>query len=181
MPHFHIPLQSGDDTILKKMNRRYQRQDFARLIEKIHTRLPHAAIGVDVLVGFPGEDEEAFDNTYSLLESLPVTYLHVFPYSKRPGTVAAGCKSHVPGKIKDERVGRLRQLDRQKKEVFYRKHLGTELQVLCENKKNRFKLMRGFSENYIPVLFAAPEKACNSIVRVTLEKLEDGFVFGKMS
>ncbi len=181
MPHFHIPLQSGDDTILKEMNRRYRAKDFAGLISKIHDILPHAAIGVDVLVGFPGEDEAAFAGTRSLLEELPVTYLHVFPYSRREGTLTARMTGHVGGKIKQERVAQLRELDRRKKAAFYGRNLGGEHLVLAENKKNHFKLMRGFTENYIPVFFPASDSMSNELVKITLERLEDGLVFGRIS
>jgi threonylcarbamoyladenosine tRNA methylthiotransferase MtaB len=179
MPHFHIPLQSGDDRILQEMNRRYQADDFTRLIGRIREKIPSAAIGVDVLVGFPGEDDAAFNNTCSLLAGLPVTYLHVFPYSKRPGTVAAGMANQISGTIKEERAARLRLLSDQKKAVFYRQHLGSTQRVLAENKNNRYRLMRGFTENYIPVLFPAQENMSNQIVDVFLDRLEDGIVFGR--
>jgi threonylcarbamoyladenosine tRNA methylthiotransferase MtaB len=179
MPHFHIPLQSGDDRILRKMNRRYQAGDFAALIERIRLKIPHAAIGVDVLVGFPGEDDAAFANTFALLEGLPVTYLHVFPYSKRPGTLAAGLAGQIAGPVKDARVALLQQLSARKKAAFYQQHLGTVQRVLAENSGNRFRLMRGFTENYIPVLFPAQENMSNQIVDVFLARLEDGIVFGQ--
>ena len=179
MPHFHIPLQSGDDTILQEMNRHYKADDFSRLIEKVHVLMPHAAIGVDVLVGFPGESDQAYENTFRLLNRLPVTYLHVFPYSNRPGTLASRLTKQVPGKVKQERVVRLRELDRQKKNAFYQQHLGSTQYILAENNKNRFKLMQGFTENYIPVHFAAPQSTKNSIVTVRLDHIEDGVVFGE--
>lgn len=181
MPHFHIPLQSGDNRILKKMNRRYKAEEFAERIVKIKGKIAHAAIGIDVLVGFPGEDDAAFNNTLSLLKELPVTYLHVFPYSKRPGTPAAGMAAHIPTQVKNERVALLRNLDQQKKEFFYCQHLGTSHKVLAENNNNKFKLMRGFTENYIPVLFSAPEAMSNQILDVTLEKIDKNLVFGKLS
>lgn len=179
MPHFHIPLQSGDDIILQEMNRHYQAKDFTTLIEKLHSLIPHAAIGIDVLVGFPGESDQAYENTFSLLNSLPVTYLHVFPYSNRPGTLASRLGQQIQGQVKNERVARLRELDGQKKIVFYQKHLGTTQQVLTENNKNRFKLMQGFTENYIPVHFSAPPSTKNTIVTVRLDRMEDGIVFGE--
>ncbi|RJX32404.1 MAG: tRNA (N(6)-L-threonylcarbamoyladenosine(37)-C(2))-methylthiotransferase MtaB [Desulfurivibrio sp.] len=179
MPHLHIPLQSGDDRILKEMNRRYRAADFVRLIKRIREKIPQAAIGVDVLVGFPGEDEAAFDQTYALLAGLPITYLHVFPYSKRTGTAAAGLANQVPGPAKDDRVARLRLLSDRKKTEFYRQHLGTSRPVLAENRNNRYRLMRGFTDNYIPVLFPAQENMSNQIVDVFLDRLEDGIVFGR--
>lgn len=180
MPHFHIPLQSGDNGILRKMNRGYLAEDFSKLVEQIRKKIPYAAIGVDVLVGFPGEDDAAFGNTCSVLEELPITYLHVFPYSKRPGTKAAAMADQLAGNIKDERVARLRLLSEQKKRAFYRQQLGTSHRVLAENKKNRYKLMRGFTENYIPVLFPAQETSANQIVNVFLDRVEGGIVFGQM-
>jgi threonylcarbamoyladenosine tRNA methylthiotransferase MtaB len=134
-----------------------------------------------VLVGFPGEDDAAFANTVALLEGLPVTYLHVFPFSKRPGTPAAGLAAQIAGPVKDERVGLLRQLGARKKAAFYQRHLGTAQRVLAENSRNRFKLMRGFTENYIPVLFPAQENMSNQIVDVLLARLEDGIVFGQQT
>ncbi|MFH1215420.1 MAG: tRNA (N(6)-L-threonylcarbamoyladenosine(37)-C(2))-methylthiotransferase MtaB [Pseudomonadota bacterium] len=179
MPHFHIPLQSGDDRILREMNRRYTSADFVGIVDRILAKIPHAAIGVDVLVGFPGETESAFANTHDLLERLPVTYLHVFPYSRRSGTLASGMRNQIPGPEKEKRVALLRNLDQVKKAAFYSNHLGTPHRVLAENRKNRFKLMRGFTENYIPVLFPALDKDCNTIVDVLLDRIEDGIVFGQ--
>ena len=177
MPYLHIPLQSGDDGILKKMNRRYPAATFAEKVNKSSERLPGVAIGVDVLVGFPGEDEAAFRNTYELLESLPVSYLHVFPYSKRPGTVAAAMGDQLPKKVKEERVALLRDLDHKKRRDFYRKHLGSVQQVLVEGRK-KGQMMRGFSENYIPVHFKAPSSLVNTLVAVRLEGLADEGVMG---
>ncbi|HIJ79749.1 MAG TPA: tRNA (N(6)-L-threonylcarbamoyladenosine(37)-C(2))-methylthiotransferase MtaB [Deltaproteobacteria bacterium] len=177
MPYLHIPLQSGDDGILKKMNRRYPAATFAEKVKKSVARLPGVGIGVDVLVGFPGEDEAAFRNTYDLLASLPVAYLHVFPYSKRPGTVAAGMADQVAKKVKEERVALLRDLDHKKRMAFYRQHLGSVQQVLVEGRKQG-KMLRGFSENYIPVHFAAADNLANTLVSVRLEELTDDGVLG---
>ncbi len=177
MPYLHIPLQSGDDGILKKMNRRYPASTFKEVVEESAARLPGVAIGVDVLVGFPGEDEAAFQNTYDLLDSLPVTYLHVFPYSKRPGTMAASMKDQVLKKVKEERVALLRQLDHKKRTAFYKKHLGTTQQVLFEGRKEG-KMLRGFSGNYIPVLCKAQPGLINNIISIRLEELTEGGVLG---
>ncbi|MEN8258348.1 MAG: tRNA (N(6)-L-threonylcarbamoyladenosine(37)-C(2))-methylthiotransferase MtaB [Thermodesulfobacteriota bacterium] len=180
MPHFHIPLQSGDDTILKKMNRHYTAADFREIVSKALKRLPDAALGIDVLVGFPGEDGQAFQNTYDLLAALPITYLHVFPYSLRPGTVAAKRKDQVPSKIKDERVRMLRSLAEDKQQEFYRRFIGTAQKVLAENKKNKLGLMRGFTENYIPVYFQAPASVARTVVEVEIVKVEGDKVFGRL-
>ena len=104
--HFHIPLQSGDDAILKKMGRPYTRKDFYELISSVHSRMPNAAIGVDTLIGFPGESEAAFENTYELIADLPVSYLHVFPFSSRPGTAADKLPDKVAPPVIKERCGK---------------------------------------------------------------------------
>jgi threonylcarbamoyladenosine tRNA methylthiotransferase MtaB len=181
MPHLHIPLQSGDDTILARMNRPYSRDDFRRTVEKCAALLPDAAIGVDVLVGFPGEDEAAFANTRLLLEELPISYLHIFPYSRRPGTVAAEMPNQLSRRDKEERVAALRQLDHQKRTAFYGKFIGASRPVLAESTRNRFHLMRGFTDNYIPVFFQAAESMSNRIVQVTINRLVDENVFGQLT
>lgn len=180
MAHLHIPLQSGDDEILRKMNRHYTGADFRAIINKAHKRLPDAALGIDVLVGFPGENDAAFQNTYDLLASLPVTYLHVFPYSRRPGTVAAKRKDQVASKVKDERVRILRELAGRKQLEFYQRFIGTSHRVLAENNKNKLGLMRGFTENYIPVYFEAPAASAKTIVEVRIDRLEGDKVFGSV-
>jgi threonylcarbamoyladenosine tRNA methylthiotransferase MtaB len=175
LPHLHIPLQSGDDLILERMHRRYHAADFAALVGRIKARLPEAAIGVDVMAGFPGEDEEAFRHTYDLLAGLPVTYLHVFPYSKRPGTVAARMSGQVAKEIKAERVAALRELDQRKRRDFYASQLGRIRPVLAESGRSRPGGLRGFTDNYIPVTFAAPARLANQLPRVRLDRLvEDG-------
>ncbi len=180
MPHLHIPLQSGDDRILKKMNRHYTAAEFGEIVSKAHKRLPDAALGIDVLVGFPGEDEQAFQNTYDLLSGLPLTYLHVFPYSRRPGTAAAKNKDQVATKIKDERVRRLRELGERKQQEFYKRFVGSRHRVLAESKKNKLGLMRGFTENYIPVFFEAPATAAHTILEVRIDRVEGGLVFASL-
>ncbi|HSR37075.1 MAG TPA: tRNA (N(6)-L-threonylcarbamoyladenosine(37)-C(2))-methylthiotransferase MtaB [Desulfurivibrionaceae bacterium] len=180
MPHLHIPLQSGDDRILAAMHRRYTRQQFAEIIARCAAAVPGLAIGVDVLVGFPGEDEAAFRNTYDLLAGLPVSYLHVFPYSRRPGTLAAKMPGQVPGMVKDERVALLRTLDQHKRRAFYASHLGETCQVLAEPGKGG-KTLRGFTEHYVPVTFAAPASAANTVVAVRLDRLSDEGVIGTLT
>ncbi|MCI5124270.1 MAG: tRNA (N(6)-L-threonylcarbamoyladenosine(37)-C(2))-methylthiotransferase MtaB, partial [Candidatus Electrothrix sp. AR5] len=132
MPHLHIPLQSGDDGVLAQMQRKYTTETFAEVVERVRIALPHAAIGCDILAGFPGEDEQAAENSFSFLAQLPITYLHIFPYSLRPGTAAAKFADQVSGPVKDARVARLRELDVQKKATFYQQHCGTEQRVLLE-------------------------------------------------
>ena len=173
MPHLHIPLQSGDDGILAHMNRRYTTETFIRVIRKISDTLPHAAIGCDILAGFPGEDDRAAENTFQLLAGLPISYLHVFPYSARPGTPAAEFKDQVPGPIKDTRVARLRGLDRDKRLQFYSSQRGTRQQVLVERKDSGNNLLQGFTENYIPVRFTGPEHCIRTVVQVRIQAIEN--------
>ena len=178
MPHLHIPLQSGDDEVLGRMNRRYKTRQFAEVIGLCRTSLPDAAIGIDVLVGFPGETEEHFANTQAFLEGLDCTYLHVFPYSKRPGTLASTFKGQVSRAIKEERVSRIRALGERKKARFYRNHVGTKRPVLVEGKRDRQGLLKGFTDNYIPVSFPGDDNLINTIVTVELTGMRDTNVFG---
>lgn len=178
MPHLHIPLQSGDDEILGRMNRRYRIRQFAEMIDLCRKTVPDAAIGIDVLVGFPGETEMHFANTQAFLEDLDCTYLHVFPYSKRPGTIASTFTDQVPNPEKEERVSRLRELGDQKKVDFYRKHLRTKRPVLVEGKHDKRGLLKGFTDNYIPVSFSGDDGLINSIVTVELLEIVDTHVRG---
>jgi threonylcarbamoyladenosine tRNA methylthiotransferase MtaB len=180
MPHLHIPLQSGDSGVLARMNRRYTAETFAAAVEKIHAALPHAAIGCDILAGFPGEDEEAAARSLALLDSLPLAYLHVFPYSARPGTAAAAFPDHVSAEVKEARVAQLRVLDQRKREDFIRRHLGTEQLVLLERKDKRGGPLKGFSENYIPVRFGGPASFAGQVVRLRLLELRNGAAAGEL-
>ena len=180
MPHLHIPLQSGADAILKKMNRGYTAEKF---IEKVHLCreiMPTAAIGTDILVGFPGETEEYFMDTFQLVSQLPLTYLHVFPYSRRPGTPAAGMTHQVQAKTKEERVAVLRKLDHKKRTAFYGSRIGSIHPVLVETKKAPDGLARGYTDNYIPVHFKAGPDNANRVASVKLERLADRFVIGRL-
>ncbi|MFZ2632894.1 MAG: tRNA (N(6)-L-threonylcarbamoyladenosine(37)-C(2))-methylthiotransferase MtaB [Desulfosalsimonadaceae bacterium] len=151
--HFHIPLQSGDASILKKMNRPYDPELFIKLIQKIHTAIPDAAIGVDVMVGFPGETDAAFDNTYQLLEKLPIDYLHAFPFSSRPGTPASRFPGQVDSAVIKERQNGLLALGMKKKALFYHQIIGKTLVVMVENKRdNATGFLTGVSGNYVRVL-----------------------------
>ena len=180
MPHLHIPLQSGSDTILKKMNRRYSVEQFTEKVIRCKEMIPEAAIGLDVVVGFPGETEEYFLQTYELLTNLPITYLHVFPYSKRPGTPAAKMEHQVPAKIKDERVAVLRKLDHKKRSAFYGSRIGKVHQVLVESERSADGLTKGFTDNYIPVHFKAEPDDADQVVLVKLESLQERFVLGTL-
>lgn len=181
MPHFHLPLQSGDPEILRRMNRKYTVAEFAAVVGRILQALPAAAIGLDVLTGFPGEDEAMFQNTVALIEQLPIAYLHVFPYSKRPGTVAATMPDQVATPVKEERVGLLKELDHKKRTAFYSRQVGTVHQVLAEARKNQFKMMKGFTENYVPVFFQAPMVMENQVVEVRIDRIMDMNVFGSLA
>ncbi|MCW5210166.1 MiaB/RimO family radical SAM methylthiotransferase, partial [Desulfobulbus sp. N3] len=184
MPHLHIPLQSGDDGVLTRMQRKYTTETFAEVVERVRTVLPHAAIGCDILAGFPGEDEQAAENSFSFLAQLPITYLHIFPYSLRPGTAAAKFADQVPGPVKDARVARLRELDVQKKVTFYQQHCGTEQRVLLEGGDEQAGLFKGFSGNYIPVRCKGDARLVGSsagtVVSVQLKEVRGETVFGEI-
>ena len=152
-PHLHIPIQSGDDEILKKMNRGYNHSFLSDLIQELHLRIPRLSIGADVIVGFPGETEEKFQHTYGLVESLPFSYLHVFPFSRRKGTPAFQFPQGVDEKEIKKRAETMRELGKQKRQVFYRQFLNQELSVLVEDRKEKETgRWKGLSRNYIPVL-----------------------------
>jgi threonylcarbamoyladenosine tRNA methylthiotransferase MtaB len=180
MPHLHIPLQSGSDAILKKMRRRYTAEEFIGKVHRCKELLPAAAIGVDVLVGFPGETDKDFLQTYETLTKLPVTYLHVFPYSKRPGTPAAKMTRQVATEIKEERVAVLRKLDHKKRNAFYGSRIGEVHAVLVEAERAVDGLAKGFTDNYIPVHFQARPDNANQVVPVKLESLQERFVLGSL-
>jgi threonylcarbamoyladenosine tRNA methylthiotransferase MtaB len=152
-PHLHIPIQSGDDEILKKMNRGYNHSFLSDLIQELHLRIPRLSIGADVIVGFPGETEEKFQHTYGLVESLPFSYLHVFPFSRRKGTPASQFLKGVDEEAIKKRAESMRELGKQKRQAFYRQFLNQELSVLVEDRKEKETgRWKGFSRNYIPVL-----------------------------
>ncbi len=180
MPHLHIPLQSGDDRILQDMNRHYSAKYFTEVINNIHSVLPDAAIGCDILCGFPGEDDTAHLNSIRLIENLPVTYLHVFPYSKRSGTLAAAMKNQVPKQVKEERVRKFRALDRVKRDNFYSRFVSTTQKVLVEQRNRKNKLLQGFSENYLPVKLSGPASLTGDVVSVRISRLKDGELFGSV-
>ena len=170
MPHFHIPLQSGSDEVLKLMHRRYDTQLFAHKIRLIKEKMPRAFIGVDVMVGSRGERPEFFEGCYNFLNSLPITQLHVFPYSERPGTAALSIPYVVDDREKKHRAHKLLKLSDEKTRAFYAAHIGQEANVLFE-KAARGKAMHGFTDNYIRVELSpaqAKEEYDNQILRVRL-------------
>ena len=179
MPHFHIPLQSGSDEVLKLMHRRYDTKLFAHKIKLIKEKMPDAFIGVDVMVGSRGERPEYFEDCYNFLASLPVTQLHVFPYSERPGTSALSIPYVVDAREKKHRAHKLLKLSDEKTRAFCAAHIGQEADVLFE-KAARGKAMHGFTDNYIRVELSpnqAKEEYDNQIIRVRL----GGFNFDQSS
>jgi threonylcarbamoyladenosine tRNA methylthiotransferase MtaB len=154
--HFHIPLQSGDKGTLRAMNRHYEPDDFARLVARIKEMAPMASIGADVMVGFPGEDERAFENTFSLIRDLPVSYLHVFPFSRRKGTAACELDRQISPHVIKSRVARLRALESEKRAAFYHSCVGGTFMVVSEGWLSEERgLARGMTDNYVPVRFCA--------------------------
>jgi threonylcarbamoyladenosine tRNA methylthiotransferase MtaB len=176
VPHFHIPLQSGSNTILRKMGRRYLRELYEDRVSKIKTLLPHACIGVDVIVGFPGETDELFLETYNFLNELNISYLHVFTYSERANTRAVELEGVVPMKKRNERSKMLRILSEKKRRKFYEENLGQTLTVLFEEDVEN-GMMHGFTENYIRVAAKYDPILINELKQVTLDEiLETGNV-----
>ena len=176
VPHFHIPLQSGSDVLLKKMKRRYLRDTYTNRVKKIKEKMPYACIGVDVIVGFPGETDELFLETYNYLSGLDVSYLHVFTYSERPNTEAASMEGVVPKKVRAKRSKMLRGLSVKKRRAFYESQLGTTLTVLFES-ENKGGYIHGFTENYVKVKTPWNPDLVNTLHEIHLTKIdEDGIV-----
>jgi threonylcarbamoyladenosine tRNA methylthiotransferase MtaB len=167
MPHFHIPLQSGSNKILALMRRRYRREQYADRVALIKTLMPHAAIGVDVIVGFPGETEEDFSETRDFLHSLDISYLHVFTYSERENTRAIDLKPVVPVSVRNDRNKILRNLSYQKMQYFTALHAGQTRKVLFERSRDK-AMMEGFTDNYIKITAPYREEWVNRIMNWTL-------------
>jgi len=172
LPHFHIPLQSGCDKTLKGMKRKYNTSLYADRVAKIMKIMPYACIAADVIVGFPGESEEDFLTTFRFLERLPISYMHVFSYSRRENTLAANAADAILSKVKKERSEKLHQLSITKKQAFYQVNMGREEIVLFES-DNKNGMMHGFTKNYIKVKTPYDPDLVNEIRRVRLEKLDD--------
>ena len=176
VPHFHIPLQSGSDQLLKKMKRRYASGLYLDRVKRIREAMPQACIGVDVIVGFPGETEELFLETYRFLAELDISYLHVFTYSERPNTEAADMEGVIPQRVRNKRSKMLRGLSVKKRRAFYESQLGTERVVLFEG-ENKMGYIHGFTENYVKVKTPWNPELVNSMHRVSLREIdEDGLV-----
>lgn len=172
VPHFHIPLQSGSNDILKLMRRRYLREVYTERVAKIREVMPHACIGVDVIVGFPGEADEHFLETYNFLNELEISYLHVFTYSERDNTPAAEMPGAVPMNVRSKRSKMLRGLSVKKRRAFYESQLGTTRTVLFEG-ENKEGYIHGFTENYVKVKAPWNPGLVNTLHEVTLTKIDD--------
>ncbi len=175
VPHFHIPLQSGSDEMLKSMRRKYLSDLYASRVNRIKEKMPHACIGVDVIVGFPGETDEEFEITYKFLTDLDISYLHVFTYSERPNTTAYKMPGKVRMGIRAERSKRLHILSDKKRHFFYEQNIGKSYQVLWEA-ENDNDTMYGFTENYIKVKTNYDPMLVNEITPVELIKIDDDMV-----
>tara|TARA_Y100000813_G_scaffold101972_1_gene72842 strand:+ start:3020 stop:4315 length:1296 start_codon:yes stop_codon:yes gene_type:complete len=169
VPHFHIPLQSGSDQLLKSMRRRYDTKLYSDKIEKIKNLMPNACIGVDVIVGYPGETDEEFNKTMNFLKSLPISYLHVFTYSERANTTAPRMGKVVPMEERRKRSKQLRILSLKLKQKFYQEQIGSQEKVLLETKEDNS--IYGFTENYIKVKISGEMELKNNIVNVKLKEL----------
>ena len=176
VPHFHIPLQSGSNAILKLMKRRYMRELYTERVAKIREVMPDACIGVDVIVGFPGETEEHFLETYHFLNDLDISYLHVFTYSERDNTEAASMSGEVPANVRSKRSKMLRGLSVKKRRAFYESQIGTTRKVLFES-ENKEGYIHGFTENYVKVKTPWNPELVNTLHEINLTKIdEDGSV-----
>ena len=176
VPHFHIPLQSGSNDILKKMKRRYLRELYVDRVTKIKEVMPHACIGVDVIVGFPGETDSHFLETYNFLNELDISYLHVFTYSERDNTEAAEMEGIVPMNVRNKRSKMLRGLSVKKRRAFYESQLGTSRTVLFES-ENKEGYIHGFTENYVKVKAPWNPELVNTLQNIELVKIDiDGTV-----
>ncbi|MCX7549134.1 tRNA (N(6)-L-threonylcarbamoyladenosine(37)-C(2))-methylthiotransferase MtaB [Xanthomarina sp. F1114] len=176
VPHFHIPLQSGSNKILKLMRRRYMKELYIDRVTKIKETMPDACIGVDVIVGFPGETDELFLETYNFLNELDISYLHVFTYSERDNTVAADMEGVIPKRVRAKRSKMLRGLSVKKRRAFYESQLGTKREVLFES-ENKEGYIQGFTENYVKVKTPWNPELVNTLQEVKLTEIEeDGLV-----
>ena len=180
VPHFHIPLQSGSDELLKRMKRRYQTTLYKDRITHIKDKMPDCCIGVDVIVGFPGETEELFEETYNLLNELDISYLHVFTYSERANTEAASMKDVVDKNVRHQRSKMLRILSAKKKRAFYENNIGTIRTVLFEH-DNKDGFIQGYTENYVKVKVDYDPGLRNQSIKVKLNDFaDDGIILGEI-
>lgn len=179
--HLHLPLQSGDDEILARMNRPYQASEYRDLVMTLTDRVPGIGIGADVIVGFPGETDGNFRNTYEFVEGLPFSYLHVFNFSRRPGTVAATLPDQVPPGVRKERSRLMKGLRERKMLQFRRSFIGEKLEVLIENRRDKETgKLTGLTDNYIRVLVDGEDELMNEIMEVELTGVEGDKSFGQI-
>jgi threonylcarbamoyladenosine tRNA methylthiotransferase MtaB len=178
-PYLHVPVQSGDDHVLARMKRHYSRAAFADFVERIVTRIPDMCLGTDVMVGFPGEDDQAFTNTRTLLADLPLAYFHVFSYSERPHTYAQRYTDLVPPAVIQERSRMLRALSGRKKAAFYCRFVGRRVRVLFERREDA-GLYTGFSDNYIKVGVSTTAELANQLLQVRLLDVAQGVALGRL-
>ncbi len=172
--HFHIPLQSGDDAILKRMGRPYDTAYFKELVLKIHQQIPFAAIGVDVMLGFPGESDEAFEGACQFIRDLPVSYLHVFPFSPREGTPAFDFKDRIPPDIAKKRCAIMRRIGEKKRKTFQDSNKNRRLVAVVQEKRDKATgLLKGVTSNYLPLLFEGPDTLQCRAVEVSFTKRDE--------
>lgn len=181
-PHMHIPLQSGDDAILSRMRRRYDSALARDVLTRLRETLPHAALGTDLIVGFPGEGEDEFARGLAFLEASPFTYFHVFPYSARNGTTAAKFQDQVPQPVIDTRARQVRRLGMQKKAAFARRFVGQSLPVLFEHTRDKVSgLLKGYSRNYLRILAAGEDEYINHEVPVLVTRTNGETAWGQIA
>ncbi len=178
-PHIHLSLQSGDEKILKLMNRNYSLNEYGEKVKKIISKIPLCGITTDIIAGFPGETEREFQNTFNFIKELPFSRLHIFPFSKRPDTAASKMKNQVKEDIKKQRVKRLINLGKIKEMEFAGKNTGLTRQVLVESEKKDGSLT-GYTDNYIRVKFNSADELTGKLVDIKLIEYKDGFVYGKI-
>lgn len=181
-PHFHIPLQSGDNGVLRRMGRPYTTDQFEALVHRIHRLVPEAAIGADVLVGFPAESEQAFEQTHDFIKGLPLSYLHVFPFSARPGTPAAGMPDQISPDVLKERSRRMRLLGTELRLAFYNRFKNRTLKVLVETRRDaKSGRLKGLSANYLPVQIDDADDACqNRFVNAIITEISETHLTGRL-
>jgi len=181
--HFHIPLQSGDDDILKKMKRPYTTSLFEEIIHKIHEKIPSAGIGVDTLIGFPSETQKQFENTYNLIEKLPVSYLHVFPFSARKGTPAFHFNNKVDPKVIKHRCAIMRELDKIKRKAFIKANINKKLQGLVQHKPDaKTGMLKAVTSNYLTVFFNKEHDRKGKIIDLVPEQYDSSMnIIGRIA
>ncbi len=177
----HIPLQSGSDRILERMGRTYTKAFIMDLVERLQRNIENIGLGMDIMVGFPTEDEDTFMETYSFIEALDISYLHIFPYSARQGTIASSMQDAVSEAIKKERARMLKKLDMIKRQMFYEQYIGKDMWIIPEGKVYKGIYMRGYTDNYIPVYIPQKKTLENNLTRVRIKRMLDGMLIGEIS